>query len=104
MKHNEMKAYFKKQLQKKLQLYSKMDIVSIDKSSMERDMYVVDSEMQTRMLVSAYFGSEQFSIKAYKSKGSKMPNKYKDAFFSVSSNYMEVSLMADMIQTIINAL
>lgn len=65
MKHNEFKAYFKKKLLAKVQ--NTYDLVSIDESSSNRTIYLVDKELlKTDYVVTCFFGTNNYHIKVFK--------------------------------------
>ena len=65
MKHNEFKAYFKKKLLAKVQ--NNYDLVSIDESSSNRTIYLVNKELlKIDYVITCFFGTNNYHIKVFK--------------------------------------
>ena len=65
MKHNEFKAYFKKKLSVKVQ--NTYDLVSIDESSSNRTIYLINKNfLSTDFVITCFFGTNNYHIKVFK--------------------------------------
>ena len=95
MKHNEVKAYFKKKLQKTISNY---DIISIDESSTYRKLLIVDpNTLDVKIMLNCFFGAKEFHIKAFKNKGYEI-NLFTDAFEDFKGNYMQLKKLGIFIR------
>lgn len=102
MKHNEVKAYFKKKLVEALPNY---DILSIDETMSSRNIYIVDKQtMDAKIYVDSWFATNDFHIKAfvieYAHIGGRKINKYEDYFCEVKGNYNQILFLGKVIKEI----
>ena len=92
MNHNEVKAFFKKRLEK--QLSKVFTLLSIDESITTRVIYIAESKtLTTHIVIETYFGTRQFSIKVFdlNELGRTKPyNIYKDHKFAIEGTYKEL--------------
>ena len=92
MKHNEIKAYFKKKLVQEL---TNHDVLSIDESLSSRVLYVIEKDtLRTTTVIRCWFATNDYHISAYvvnnkHLKGEKL-NQYKDQFIEVKGNYNQL--------------
>ena len=85
MKHNEIKSYFRKRLQKELDAYG-IKVLSIDKSNASKILYIVDdANFRTDFVVDCWFATDDYEISIYEAKDK--INYFKDAFFTVKGRY-----------------
>lgn len=95
MKHNEVKAFFKKQVIEKFPQYT---ILSIDETSSSRVLYVLDRQtLETLIKITCWFGTNDFSISIFDAKYlSKLDhiNPYKDYFTQVQGNYLQLQKLS----------
>ena len=91
MKHNEVKAFFKKQVIEKFPQYT---VLSIDETSSSRILYVLDKQtLETLIKIKCWFGTNEFSVYVYDAKHLrelKHVNPYKDYFTKVEGNYLQL--------------
>ena len=106
MKHNEVKAYFKKKLCNELTGY---DILSVDETLSSRTLYIVDKEtLRTKIMVKCWFATNDYHITCFyinkkHLKGDKI-NQYKDFFIDVKGNYTQLHNLSLIIEEIKNKL
>ena len=102
MNHNEVKAFFKKRLEK--QLSKVFILLSIDESITTRVIYIAESKtLTTHMVIETYFGTRQFSIRVFdlNELGRTKPyNIYKDHKFAIEGTYKELEKLQLAINTI----
>ena len=102
MNHNEVKAFFKKRLEK--QLSKVFTLLSIDESITTRVIYIAESKtLTTHIVIETYFGTRQFSIRVFdlNELGRTKPyNKYKDDKFAIEGTYKELEKLQLAIDTI----
>ena len=102
MNHNEVKAFFKKRLEK--QLSKVFTLLSIDESITTRVIYIAESKtLTTHIVIETYFGTKQFSIRVFdlNELGRTKPyNKYKDHKFVIEGTYKELDKLQLAIDTI----
>lgn len=102
MNHNEVKAFFKKRLEK--QLSKVFTLLSIDESITTRVIYIAESKtLTTHIVIETYFGTKQFSIKVFDLNElgrTKSYNKYKDHKFAIEGTYKELEKLQLAINTI----
>ena len=102
MNHNEVKAFFKKRLEK--QLSKVFTLLSIDESITTRVIYIAETKtLTTHIVIETYFGTRQFSIKVFdlNELGRTKPyNKYKDYKFAIEGTYKELEKLQLAIDTI----
>lgn len=102
MKHNEIKAYFKNKLKEKLTNY---DVLSVDETMSSRNLYIIDKQtFETKMLVTTWFGTNEFDVKAFILDENTKINKYADYFVQAKGNYMQLKHLGNIIQSIFNKL
>ena len=107
MKHNEFKAFFKKKLQENLTEY---DIVSIDKSTSSRNIFILDKEtLDTKIMVTSFWGTNEYSINVFEitkdiKTGKKELSEFNDAFYSVRGSYYHTKSFSEVIKVINNKL
>lgn len=102
MNHNEVKAFFKKRLEK--QLSKAFTLLSIDESITTRVIYIAEEKtLTTHLVIETYFGTKQFSIRVFdlNELGRTKPyNKYKDHKFAIEGTYKELEKLQLAINTI----
>ena len=102
MNHNEVKAFFKKRLEK--QLSKVFILLSIDESITTRVIYIAESKtLTTHIVIETYFGTRQFSIRVFdlNELGRTKPyNIYKDHKFAIEGTYKELEKLQLAINTI----
>lgn len=102
MNHNEVKAFFKKRLEK--QLSKVFTLLSIDESITTRVIYIAETKtLTTHIVIETYFGTKQFSIRVFdlNELGRTNPyNKYKDHRFAIEGTYKELEKLQLAINTI----
>lgn len=102
MNHNEVKAFFKKRLEK--QLSKAFTLLSIDESITTRVIYIAETKtLTTHIVIETYFGTKQFSIRVFdlNELGRTKPyNKYKDHKFAIEGTYKELEKLQLAINTI----
>ena len=99
MKHNEVKAYFKKKLKENIANY---DILSIDESSTYRKLFILNpNTLAVKIMINCYFGAKDFHIRAFENKGIKI-NIYTDAFEDFEGDYMQLEKLGKFVQILKN--
>lgn len=101
MKHNEVKAYFKKKLKENITNY---DILSIDESSTYRKLFILNPNTLTvKVMINCFFGAKEFHIRAFENKNTKI-NIYTDAYDDFEGDYMQLEKLGRFIQMLKNRL
>lgn len=94
MKHNEFKAFFKKQLENTLTY----QCVSIDETLSSRNIYLLDEKLCTKYLIKCWFGTNEFTLSAFKiNKNTKTVHAYNDYFLQEKGTYLESGKMFDFL-------
>ena len=101
MKHNEVKAYFKKQLVEALPKY---DVLSIDETLSSRNIYIIDKQTKATLLyVDCWFGTNDFRVTLFEIPDAYIDfklNKYKDHVAQAKGNYYQLLFLGNIIKTI----
>lgn len=96
MKHNEIKSYFRKRLQKEL-TDNGIKCLNVDETNNISRIYLVDDEvLQTKFLVTCFFNTNGYSVKVY-------PPKYKLSMFKdyvkeAQDNYTNLTPLYSLIK------
>ena len=105
MKHNEVKAYFKKQLVEALPKY---DVLSIDETLSSRNIYIIDKQTKaTLFYLDCWFGTNDFRIRLFDVPDANAEfkiNKYTDYIAQANGSYYQLLFLGNMINTIIEKL
>jgi len=89
MKHNEVKAFFKKVLSNTLQDYH---VLSIDETQSSRIIYVADKNLKVSHIIYTWFGTNEYSIKVVKNRDEKV-NCFTKPEIEVKGSYQQLHLI-----------
>ncbi len=107
MKHNEIKAFFKKRLNDELKDYV---VLSVDETASSRNLYILDKHsLDTLMLVRCWFATSDYSISVFKiiseiKDTNKKINYFKDQLFEIKGSYINLAPIGDLMFKIKNEL
>ena len=96
MKHNEIKSYFRKRLQKELNDIG-IKCLNVDETNNFSRIYLVKDEvMETKFLVSVFFNTDGYSINIYPPK--KVILTFKDSVKEAQDSYTNLTPMYELIK------
>lgn len=100
MKHNEIKSFFKKRLQKELTQYQ-IEVLSIDETNSSKILYLVNVEsLNTDYVLKCWFGTNDYSIRLYE--GKDKINYFKDVIKEEKGTYTNLAPLGKMITYLSN--